>query len=92
MMVRNARAMVLLVGLAGCSQGGLGVDIAAFCLQDHPGDLGCCLPGDHIDPVDPLACCPAGSHAVQDVEHPQWAVCKFDKAPHACLDAGTDAQ
>src|SRR5262245_31165650 len=71
---RGAWAIVLLVGLAGCvaTVGDLSTD----CLEQRPGDIRCCLGDGHIDQG---ICCPAGMHAVPDVEHPDWRACVWDE-------------
>jgi hypothetical protein len=90
-----ARAIVLFVGLAGCGpQVGGGVfNLNSLCLEESPGDLSCCYPGDHIDNG---LCCDPGYHAVTDVEHADWKTCVLDENPADAgadtpLDAGTDA-
>lgn len=87
MAARIARAIVLLVGLAGCGPRiGIGVtDLEAECLKELPGDVRCCYPGEHIDQDN---CCPDGEHLVRDVEHADWAICLPDETP---ADAGADA-
>jgi hypothetical protein len=88
---RIAGAIVLLIGLAGCGHRvGTGVwDLAAVCLEEHPGDVGCCWSGDHVDQG---TCCPPGSHVVSDFEHEDWKLCVSDEEPADVeQDAGADA-
>jgi hypothetical protein len=91
MVSRLAWAIGLLVGLVGCVV--RVIDVPAGCLEEHPGQVGCCVPGDHVSNG---TCCPAGWHALSDVEHEDWRVCVPDEDPcadaSACLDAGTDAR
>jgi hypothetical protein len=84
---RIAWGIALLVGLAGCGPlVGTGVtDFNAICLQERPGDIGCCPPGDHIERT---TCCPPNSHEVSDVEHADWVACIPDEVP---ADDGADA-
>lgn len=85
---RLARAIVLLIGFAGCGgveSGGGVLDLAAKCLEEHPGFAGCCFPDEHVDHG---TCCPDGSHALADVEHADWRICVPDADP---ADADADA-
>jgi len=81
LVVRNASVIALLVGLAGCAP--TAADPSVGCLKKYPGWIQCCPPGDHIDNG---TCCPAGMHALTDVEHEDWKVCVWDVDP--CADAG----
>jgi hypothetical protein len=90
---RIAWAIGLVVGLAGCGHRvGTGVfDFIELCLEERPGDVGCCPPGEH---VERKTCCPPGRHEVADVEHADWVVCVLDETPagaDAASDAGADA-
>jgi len=82
MSFRNAWALVLLANLTGCED--TGGDLDAACLEEHPGDIRCCFEGGQVH-VDNGTCCPDGMHAISDVEHPDWRICKFNE------DAGADA-
>lgn len=90
MVCHIVRAIGLLAGLAGCTV--TEVDLAAVCLEDHPGAVGCCA--SDTFPSNGT-CCPRGFHGVSDVEHEDWRLCAPDEAPcadaGACLDAGADA-
>jgi hypothetical protein len=91
---RIAWAIVLLGSLAGCGPAvGTGaIDFSALCLEEHPGDVRCCFPGEHIERT---ICCPPNSHEVSDVEHPEWTLCLPDETPAdagAALDGGADAE
>jgi hypothetical protein len=82
--------LVLVVDLAGCGPT-IGNGVTDICLEQHPGDDGCCAPDGHLDHG---ICCPNGSHAVSDFEHADWSVCVWDAeaGADAALDAGADAQ
>src|SRR5262245_7781084 len=62
MVSRIAGVLILLVDLAGCGPT-VGTGVKDICLEQHPGDDGCCAPDGHVDHG---ICCPNGSHAVSD--------------------------
>jgi hypothetical protein len=84
MVLRNAWAIALLVGLTGCESTIL--DFSADCLAEHNNSPRCCPEGTHVDHG---TCCYDGTHEASDVEHPDWRICILDEDP--CADAGADA-